>query len=351
MHKLAITNAFAVLKTLYILIPLSPHIETKQMTFKANHEKTDQHIEIPGQTIQAMIAAAFPGKELATYEIISGGCANLNIKISLVNELNHFILRVYLRDKTAAICEQKIAALIGQTVPIPKVYYVSDCDGYRFAITEYKSGITLRDLLLQNPEEIWKQVMFDAGKMLGEFHKYKFSTAGFFDINLSINPTPPDGQFLFTMDCLNNNKVIETLGEEMVTKIRLLFLTHKQLLLNDSSPTLVHADYGPENILVDKSDDGWKITAILDWEFAYSDSWLIDVSNMLRYAHKMPHAFEEAFLQGINNAGLVLPDHWRLAVDLFNLSSLLDLIARYSLNERPNMRQDISELIEHIMKS
>lgn len=319
------------------------------MTFKANHEKADQHIEIPGPDIQAMVAAAFPDKELATYEVISGGCANLNIKISLVKVLTPYILRIYLRDKEAALHEQKIVALIGQTVPIPKVYYVGDFDGYRFAITEYKSGITLRDLLLQNPEPVWKQVMVDAGKMLGEFHRYKFPAVGFFDANLAINPTPPDGQFLFTMGCLNNNKVIATLSEEMVTQIHSLFLTHKQLLSDSSSPTLVHADYGPENILVDKFNDEWKITAILDWEFAYSDNWLIDVSNMLRYAHKMPRAFEDSFLLGIKSAGLVLPEHWRLAVDLLNLSSLLDLIVRHPLNERPKMRKDILELIEHIV--
>jgi len=320
------------------------------MTFKANHEKTDQHIEIPNHTIQDMVATVFTSNKISSCEVISGGCANLNIKIKLVNELKPYILRVYLRDKDAAFREQKIAALIGETIPIPKVYFVGNCDGYRFAITEYKSGITLRDLLLQSPEQAWKQVMVDAGKMFGAFHKYEFPTAGFFDSNLSIKPLPLDGQFLFTMDCLSNHKVNATLGEKMVNRIRSLFLTQKKLLPDDSTPTLVHADYGPENILVDKFDDEWKITAILDWEFAYSDNWLIDVSNMLRYAHKMPQSFEEAFLLGINNAGLELPSHWRSAINLLNLSSLLDLIVRYPLNERPKMQQDILELIEYIVK-
>jgi len=319
------------------------------MTFKVDHEKTDQHTEIPRQTIQGMVTTAFPSKELASYEVISGGCANLNIKIELVKELKPYILRVYLRDQDAAFREQKIAGLIGKTVPIPKIYFVGDYDGYRFTITEYKSGITLRDLLLQNHEHVWKQVMEDAGRMLGAFHEYKFPTVGFFDSDLSIKPLPLDGQFLFTMDCLNNHKVQTILGEKMVSQIRSLFLTHKKFLPDDSAPSLVHADYGPENILVDKFDGVWKITAILDWEFAYSDNWITDVSNMLRYAHKMPPAFEEAFLLGISKAGLSLPNHWRSTIHLLNLSALLDLIVRHPLDKRLKMRQDILDLIEYIV--
>src|SRR5512143_1632752 len=129
------------------------------MTFKNNWEKTDQQFKIPPETIQAMVAIALPQEEVASYAVISGGCANLNIKIQLLHEPQPFILRIYVRDKEAAYREQKLAALLKHVVPIPEVYFVGDCEGYRFALTEYMAGISLRDLLLNHPNGSIESVM------------------------------------------------------------------------------------------------------------------------------------------------------------------------------------------------
>ena len=60
-----------------------------------------------------------------------------------------FILRVYLRDKGAAYREQALAVLLKQAVPIPQVYFIGDYKSYRFALTEYLPGITLRELFVK----------------------------------------------------------------------------------------------------------------------------------------------------------------------------------------------------------
>ena len=119
------------------------------MTFKNNWEKTNQQFQIPPETIQAMVAIALPEEKLVSYEVISGGCVNLNIKIQLLHEPQPLILRVYVRDKEAAYREQKLAELLKHTVPIPQVYFVGECEGYRFALTKYMPGISLRDLFAQ----------------------------------------------------------------------------------------------------------------------------------------------------------------------------------------------------------
>ena len=56
------------------------------MTFKQDWEKTDQHYSISPQAIEGMVALAFPQSKLISHEVISGGCANLNIKITLQGE-------------------------------------------------------------------------------------------------------------------------------------------------------------------------------------------------------------------------------------------------------------------------
>jgi Ser/Thr protein kinase RdoA (MazF antagonist) len=61
----------------------------------------------------------------------------------------------------------------------------------------------------------------------------------------------------------------------------------------------VHGDFDPANILVDKVNDAWSVTGILEWEFAFSGSYLWDVANMLRYAHKMPLEFQNSFIDAL----------------------------------------------------
>ncbi|MCX7116430.1 MAG: hypothetical protein NTW94_00685 [Legionellales bacterium] len=94
------------------------------MTFKQDWEKAEQQISLPDTTVEEMIKLAFPNNKLTSYSIISGGCANLNIKINLESGSLPFILRVYLRDKGAAYREQTLGALLKKTVPLPQVYFI-----------------------------------------------------------------------------------------------------------------------------------------------------------------------------------------------------------------------------------
>jgi hypothetical protein len=61
--------------------------------------------------------------------------APISISILPEEEAQPFLLRVYLRDKDAAYREQKLAALLKQTVPIPLTHYIGEVEGYYFAIT------------------------------------------------------------------------------------------------------------------------------------------------------------------------------------------------------------------------
>lgn len=320
------------------------------MTFKNDWEKTDQQIKIPPETIQAMVAIALSEKKLASYEVISGGCVNLNIKIHLLNEPQPFILRVYVRDKDAAYREQKLAELLKHTVPIPKVYFVGECEGYRFAITEYMSGISLRDLLLNHPNESIESIMFQAGQVLANIQQIQFPRVGFFDADLKVSqPITRKDYLTFVQTCLTHPTVVEQIGLNNIDKIKEYHEKYSALLLDETQTHLVHADYDPANILVDKVEGQWKITAILDWEFSHSGSTLLDVANMLRYAHHMPPIFEEAFLQGLKQGGVTLPENWRIRIQLLNVSALLDCLIRCTPKESPNRCADIRELIDHTL--
>jgi aminoglycoside phosphotransferase (APT) family kinase protein len=254
-------------------------------------------------------------------------------------------LRVYLRDKEAAYREKNLSLLLKQTIPIPQVYFIGDYVNYRFAITEYIHGITLRDLLLGNQSYDLNSMMLSVGKMLSIIQTHRFDSAGFFNKELIVAEiTTQDTLLQFDQECLKHTSVIQALGMEIITKIKLHIDHFKSYIPDDHDNHLVHADFDPANILVDIKNGQWEITGILDWEFSFSGSPLWDVANMLRYAHQMPVQFEESFLKGLKE-GYDLPPDFHISIYLLNLSSLLDCLTRCPYGAQSNQCSDIRALI------
>lgn len=318
--------------------------------FKADWEKTNIRHQLPEGMVEKMVQLAYLDKKLTSFELIAGGCANLNFKIQLENEKHPLILRVYLRDKDAAYREQKLATLLKETVPIPRAYYIGELEGHHFAITEFMLGLSLRDLLLGDAPHDLSAIMHEVGLILSRITAHKFSEAGFFDKELKIIPhSPSDDCLIFAKDCLKHETVLSVLTSDVIAKISQVLDHYGCLFPDESEKHLVHADFDPANILVNKVDGLWKVSGVLDWEFSFSGSVLCDVANMLRYAHKMPHEFQDAFLKGLADGGVTLPENWRVTVNLLNLLSLLDCLKRSDSRNSPNQCAGIRELIDHIL--
>ncbi len=318
--------------------------------FKDNWEKTEIIDSVAALVVIPMILHVFPDAMIVDLQMISGGCANINIKFTL-DEGKPLLLRIYLRDKDASYKEQAIAEMLASCVPVPKIYFIGDCDGYRYAITEFMQGITLRDFLLNHcDDENMSSVMYDCGKMLASIASYRFEAPGFFDRNLSIEKTVADEDLQnFITKSLQHANVTQQLNAVVIDEIAKLVVMHADSFPDAQAKNLVHGDYDPANILVSKQDGQWKISAVLDFEFAFSGSWLWDVANMLRYAHKMPTAFKTSFLKGITDFGFILPRNWPVTLHLLNLASLLDCLTRSSMEEKPHQYRDICELLDCIV--
>ena len=320
------------------------------MTFKQNHEKANTQHEIPPKVIHKMVELGCPEFNLSSFEIISGGCANLNVKIMLERETNPLLLRIYLRDKNSAILEQNLYRLLAPKIPVPIIYYVGYIDDYCFAICQFVEGLTLRDLLLSDVPHNVEAIMKEVGLNLASISKIEFAEAGFFNQNLNIIESTSRESYLTFADQLWQNQFIcQTLSAAIINKIKDYLNKYAELLPNENEKHLVHGDFDPANILVKQVDGIWKIAAILDWEFAFSGSIIFDVANMLRYAHHMPDIFSISFLEGLENGGVVLPDNWQITAHLLNLVSLLDILGRRDPKMRPNQCADTLLLIGHII--
>ncbi|MBM4210999.1 MAG: GNAT family N-acetyltransferase [Gammaproteobacteria bacterium] len=259
------------------------------------------------------------------------------------------ILRIYLRDKDAAYREQKLAALIKETAPIPLTHYIGELEGHHFAITEFMPGISLRDFLLGDVPHDLRAIMTEVGMILSKITAYEFSKSDFLNKDLEVVPYESSDVIKFAQDCLNNRTVVSVLSPEMIDEIKKAIKQYAYLFSTDDEKHLVHGDFDPANILVDKINDSWVVTGILDWEFAFSGSYLWDVANMLRYAHKMPPEFQNSFIDALQRNAIKLPPDWRTTAHLLNLSSLLDLLKRSDPQRHPSRCADIHELIDHIL--
>ena len=317
--------------------------------FKVDWEKTRVTYQLPEGTIEKMVSLAYPDKQLTSFELIAGGCANLNYKIQLENQNHPLILRIYLRDKDAAYREQKLAALIKETVPLPLTHYIGELEGHHFAITEFMPGISFRDLLLGDAPHDLSAIMHEVGSILSRITAHEFPKAGFLNKDLEVVSYDSSDIIKFAQDCSNDKTLLSVLSPEMIDEIKKAIKQYAYLFPTDGEKHLVHGDFDPANILVDKINGSWVVIGILDWEFAFSGSYLLDVANMLRYAHKMPPEFQNSFIEALQKNGIKLPAHWSTTIHLLNLSSLLDLLKRSDSQLHPNRCADIRELIDHIL--
>ena len=73
------------------------------MLFKQDWEKTETLVVVSLGIIEGMVKQAYPQKNLTSHKIISGGCANLNIKINFEGESHPYLLRIYLHIDVAQL--------------------------------------------------------------------------------------------------------------------------------------------------------------------------------------------------------------------------------------------------------
>tara|TARA_Y100001968_G_C19452332_1_gene769552 strand:- start:8277 stop:9266 length:990 start_codon:yes stop_codon:yes gene_type:complete len=321
------------------------------LTFKQSWEKTDLQIQLPTKSINAMLKMAFPHKEISSYQLIYGGCANLNYKVQVKGSDDEvpYLLRIYLRDSDASFREKNLAILLKQTVPIPSIYFIDEYRHYHFGIAQHISGITLRDLLLGSELYDLQTLMFDVGVMLARLQNHRFLKSGFFNSDLKvIKPVSESDLVAFATECMQHENAINVLQPNLLDRIRYYLSTSKHCLPNEKESLLVHGDFDPANILVERQNGQWCITGIFDWEFSFSGSPLWDIANMLRYAHEMPATFEDCFIHGLKT-GYNLPPNWHISINLLNLLSLLDCLVRSSIKNEPNRCQDIRALIVRII--
>lgn len=294
------------------------------------------------------LLAPFIPDPIKNLERLSEGCVNSNYKVIFDSNHPPLVLRLYVRNKDALTIEIALQQRL-HNVPIAKIVYAdSSCKltPYPYALMEWVDGKLMRDVILSNNDTAIAECAFAAGKLLNRLRHISFNERGFFKPDLTIEPFNEETAYLaFTSKCLNDEVIIKELGMPLITSIQRYITTHAPLLDTIPSAHLTHADYDPTNMLVKKNNNKYEIVALLDWEFALSDSYLLDMGMFLRYRHRLPSCYEQAFIQGLQSEGLVLPAHWNVLSNLMDILCLLSMLYDNRSLNRPLMKQDVKSLL------
>jgi len=294
--------------------------------------------------LESMLQALLPGARMLRAQRLPGGCSNRNYRVDLRDREQPLLLRIYLRDPQAAPLEQAIAHRLEGLLPVPVVLARASSNpftGHPYALTTWLEGETLGAALHSaGPDpRVGAELGRAVGAALAVLGGVTFPQPGLLDAALRVRFPIARGSagFLDVLAMVESERMHERLGPALSRAYRTLVAREAPRLevLRDQPPCLVHSDYDPGNILVRRVDGAWRVTGVLDWEFAHSGSALADLGHILRPPTGSMPGFPQGLAAGYTGAGGFLPGDWRA------LSRLLDLTAFAEFLGRPDAGPEV----------
>jgi aminoglycoside phosphotransferase (APT) family kinase protein len=103
---------------------------------------------------------------------------------------------------------------------------------------------------------------------------------------------------------------------------------------NDDTPAgLVHGDFSRTNVVVNRTTSGWRVAAIVDWEFAHDGPRAADIGHFLRYERPDNPRIEPHLARGFTEGGGALSTDWRRLTRLADLARTADGLTKHDLPE------------------
>jgi aminoglycoside phosphotransferase (APT) family kinase protein len=297
-------------------------------------------IDLTDVEIAALLRPAFGEVRVVAAERVSGGLVNTNLRVTLDRPPRRVLLRMFQRDPVQAKKEAAIDRLIAGRVPSARFLYFSPCDpitGLPYAVLEWIDGIRL-DHAVRDADALPRGELGAAvGEALARIHAFRFPRFGFFTDDLQV-PTAidldRDGLLWFMRRCLIEGPGEERLGAVLTARL-FAFVEREGHRLDAwlGEARLTHADCNPSNILVQRDERGWRVAAVLDWEFALSATPAFDAGNLFRPPLSDWSEFVAGFKRGYRAAGGELPKDWLLIARIADIFAWADLLGQRSEDE------------------
>jgi len=241
------------------------------------------------------------GRRVERIEVLSGGLANLNVLVDGAS-----VLRIYRREPQTL---RKEVALLGRTWRQLRVPAVLG-RGEDFLLLEHVRHRPLQGMTRHGAA---------VGRALAEIHAVAHASSGLLDGDLEV--TAPFRDFVTAVRDHAATEIAAPLPADLGARV-LAVLDQQTSALRAvvGPPVLLHGDFKPSNL--HWTDAGELL--VLDWEFAYAGSALMDVGQLMRWS--CPTEFTRAFADAYRADGGVLPEdwiQWGAVLDLVNLVGLL----------------------------
>jgi len=302
--------------------------------------------------LNEMLAPAYPGQRAVAAEHLSGGFANASFKVSLSNMDAPVVVRVYVRDPSAAYREASILELVKERVPVPEVLYVSPeaREPHTYVILRWVGGIPLDQVLAQGTSADAKWAVRATGSVLAKLQAFRFASSGFFGRTLDIRtPFSSETRAIVGVleQCLFKDCGEERLGVALTQRLWRFVTEHEESLgAVEHHAMLVHGDFGGLNVIVRTTPDTPEVAALIDWEYAHSGTPLVDLGSMLRRpGHETAPWFEEELIRGYRQDGGILPENWR------QVSRIVDLVKLCAFVRSPNAGEVAVKSVRALIES
>jgi aminoglycoside phosphotransferase (APT) family kinase protein len=275
---------------------------------------------------------ALPGHEIQHARALAGGYSNANILL-VSHTGDQYVLRRYLNHNSCAV-EAALAERLAGIVPVAEVI-AADADGTAAGqpvmVSRFMPGAMVSMILPELDPGEARALGRSVGAVLAAIGTVTFPRPGFFE-GSDLVPGPGGMESIadlpgFVDRCLRTGNAHHALGPAEQDALRQHAAAAASALdVIRGARQLVHSDFNPKNLLAAQHNGKWAITAVLDWEFAFSSSPMFDIGNMLRFRDELPPAFADEFIAGYAGTGGHLPENWRelsQAADLFALADFL----------------------------
>ena len=284
------------------------------------------------------------GRSIVEVEPLAGGIMNWNYRIRLSGSAERFVLRFYDRMPESCAKEVRILSTVRDDVPVPRVFFAESASARRgsgvfppFCVLEFIDGISLRELRRRGEAAGVAEASYDAGRLLPRLMRHRFPQTGILSPELDVEDGPfADVSLLGVIEHFAASPLFAArVDASLRARIESFVRAHEGLSAwpppSDAGAgraTLAHGDFNSPNILVRQEGGRWTVAAILDWEFAFAGSILVDIGNMLRYERPGQSRYEPHFSRGLADAGVDLPDDWFLRARLADLPALCEVLTR-----------------------
>jgi aminoglycoside phosphotransferase (APT) family kinase protein len=292
----------------------------------------DAQAPVGQEALKILSRRVMGGAQVVDTRRLSGGFSSDNVLVR-TDSGESFVVRRYPRRNLCAV-EAAVLALVAPKVSVPEVVYADaegDLLGEPMLVTRFEPGVPLTTVFAGAVHDDGPALARVIGQALAAVHSVQFDEPGFF----SDGSLRSDGQAPAHHDDLAGfvAAALARGGASLLTEAdggALTELAERWAPLAAravaASRQLVHCDFNPKNILMRPGIGAWKVSAVLDWEYAFAGCGLFDLANMLRFPRDLGPGFADAFPGEYVEAGGVLPEDWvelSEALDLFALSDLL----------------------------